>query len=152
MPEFSKLFYSNRRAELKTVIKKIMLVFITLSAILFLIIFLFSKQITMLLFGHKFIGAGDVLLIVILSAIINIIMTPIYSLPIITGNAKPALISSAIALVLQFVAIWFLVPNFQAIGAAWASVIYMLIWSLILMLYIYPIYKNLKNENSISVI
>jgi len=152
MPEFSKLFYLKRQAELKVVIKKMMTMFIVVSAIIFFVIFLFSEQITILLFGPKFIGAGDVLLIVILSAIINIIMTPIYSLPIITGDAKPALISSVIALVFQFIAIWFLVPNFQAIGAAWASVIYMLIWAILLLFYIYPIYKNLKNENSIPVI
>ncbi len=152
MPEFSKLFYSKRLFELKSVIKHMMIVFITLSVIIFLVISLFHEQITILLFGSKFIGAGGVLLIVILSAIINIIMTPIYSLPIITGNAKPALISSAIALVFQLAAIWFLVPNFQAIGAAWASVIYMLVWCFILLFYIYPIYKSLKNENSLSII
>lgn len=152
MPEFSKLFYSKKQTELKIVIKKMMIIFIFLGIIIFFIIFLFSKQITMLLFGPKFAGAEDVLLIVILSAVINIIMTPIYSLPIITGDAKPALLSSVIALVIQFVAIWFLVPNFQAIGAAWANVIYMLIWSFLILFYIYPIYKNLKNENSLSII
>lgn len=143
MPEFSKLFYSKKQSELKIIIKKMIIIFTVISMIIFFVIFLFRKQIIMLLFGPDFIGAGDVLLIVTLSAVINIIMTPVYSFPIITGDAKPALISSSLALVFQFVAIWFLVPKFQAIGAAWASVIYMFTWSLILFYYINPIYNNL---------
>ncbi|RJQ60602.1 MAG: hypothetical protein C4517_10080 [Stygiobacter sp.] len=150
-PEYSKLWYAKKIPELKQIIKKIMMILGGICFLIFIIFFAFNKNIILILFGNQFIDSSKVLLIMVIVGILNIIMIPWVSVPVISGNARAPLIAVAIALIFQIIAIITLVPTLQAIGAALSNLIYMLIWAIVLTPFILKILKIGHDENSLPI-
>jgi len=62
----------------------------------------------------------------------NMVMTPIYSVPTAAGRAEPPLAAAAVATVAQLVPMFFLIPAYGIVGAAWSNVGVCGVWTLVL--------------------
>jgi O-antigen/teichoic acid export membrane protein len=132
-PEYSRLYFSGKRQILRKLVVRFTSFFLGGALLACTILWFSSEMIIRLVFGQAFIPANDVVRILIISASINLVMIPLYSLPAATGKAGPALRATISAVFVQLLAIFLLVPKYGVIGAAWSNVAYSIIWLLVLL-------------------
>ncbi|RJQ54950.1 MAG: hypothetical protein C4521_03610 [Actinobacteria bacterium] len=128
-PEYSRLWFEHRLAELRTTMLRLLKVLLPFAVLLSLVTTLFGRQIIMVLFGSAFLPAAPILSVLIFATSINVVMAPLFLLPQAAGTGKPALIATASALLVQLGAIYLLVPQLQGLGAAWAGLLYTVVWA-----------------------
>jgi O-antigen/teichoic acid export membrane protein len=92
-----------------------------------------TEWIIRIILGEEFLPAKDVVRVLMISAVILLVMTPVYSLPAAVGRAGPALRAVVAAISVQAIFIFWLVPRQGALGAAWANVAYVVTWALVLL-------------------
>lgn len=141
-PEYSKLYFSKEILKLKQLVLKFMFLFICMGSFVGLGLWFGSDTIIKVIFGNKFLPAKDIVMIMALSAVIMIVMSPIYSLPAAVGKAGPAFYSVIFAVIVQIILMFYLVPKYGAIGAAWSNVAYVITWAVILIPSIIKILRN----------
>jgi O-antigen/teichoic acid export membrane protein len=131
-PEYSRLWFSRQKERLARLVRRFTagLALAGLAAAISLA-FLINWIIRVVL-GPGFAEAAPATLILLISGIILLSMTPASCLPGAVGRAGPALRAVIVALPLQVALMFFLVPRFGAIGAAWSNVGYFVAWSLAL--------------------
>lgn len=131
--EYAQLWFEGRRDELRALTLRLLPTVGVAAAVLTGSVYLLRSQIVDALLGEGFGPAAPVLGILVLGVFVSITMSAVYSLPTCTGDARPALQASVIALVAQAVATLVLVPKLGAEGAAWAYVAYMVVWAGVLL-------------------
>lgn len=127
--EYAELWFGGRRDDLRGLARRLLPRVGAVAGVSAGLVFLLRGVIVETLLGEDFAPAAPVLGILLIGVLISITMSAVYTLPTSTGDAKPALKASVIALVVQFAATIVLVPKFDAEGAAWAYVAYMVVWA-----------------------
>lgn len=131
-PEYSRLHFSGRKRQLRQLVLRFTIGFFVVSLFAAVILAVSIEGIIQLVLGPEFANARATALVLLQSTIIVIVMTPLYSLPAAVGRAGPALKAVTAALFVQALVAWFLVPRLGALGAAWATVAYVVVWALVL--------------------
>jgi O-antigen/teichoic acid export membrane protein len=145
-PEYSRLYFSGDREKLKRLVVKFSGLFLGLSTVVCIVLWFNSDLIIKIIFGERFLPASDVLRIMILSIFIIYVMIPVYFLPAAVGNAGPALKSATAATCVQMIFMFYLVPRYGALGAAWANVVYNIVWFAILLPSILAVLRHSTDE------
>lgn len=132
-PEYSRLFFAGEYRRLRRLVLRFFLLFsgIALAATLFL--WFGAAWIVRIVLGTQFLPAVDVIRILMISAVLVLIMSPLYSLPAAVGRAGPALWAVAVAICAQAIMIYVLVPTLGALGAAWSNAAYFLVWTVVML-------------------
>jgi O-antigen/teichoic acid export membrane protein len=131
--EYTNLYFSKDMEGLRLIARRFTLIFILISVILGGILWFGAEVIIQIILGSEFLPATNIVRVLMISVVIVSGMFPLYSLPAAVGRAEPAFWSTLIGLVAQITALFILVPSVGAIGAAWANVVYTVIWALVLL-------------------
>jgi len=130
-PKIVQLFKKNDHTNLqKTIAKSTIVIFVT-SLSFSIFILLFSKEI-LGLFGEDFIKGKDALLILVLIQLINAFFGQMGVLLNMTGNERYSLYAVILAMLLNTILNYFLIPQYGINGAAIASAFSILTWNMYL--------------------
>ncbi|MCY4211949.1 MAG: oligosaccharide flippase family protein [Gammaproteobacteria bacterium] len=129
--EYSRRWYAHEGAALRTTARRFTLLALGLAVSGYLLLLLFHRPIISVMLGEEFVDTGRLLIIMIPGALVFTSITALYILPAATGHAVPSLIWHLAALVTQVSVLLFLLPEYGAVGAAWANMSYFLVWGLV---------------------
>jgi O-antigen/teichoic acid export membrane protein len=131
-PEYSQLHFSKNVNGLRRLVGRFLVFFVLVAFLVSVVLWFGAEWIVQVVLGEDFAPAVPTLRVLMISAVILLAMSPLYSLPSAAGRAAPALQSVLAALGVQTVMILWLVPRYGALGAAWANVAYVSTWALVL--------------------
>lgn len=132
-PEYSRLYFSGNMRQLRRLTGRFAATFLSIGLLASLVLWFGAEWIIRVILGEAFLPATDVVRILMVSGVILLIMSPVYSLPAAVGRAGPALTSVMAAMGVQVIVILWLVPRLGVLGAAWANVAYVVTWSVVLL-------------------
>lgn len=141
-PEYSRLYFSGDVSRLRSLVFRFSIFFAGLGLVGLFIAWIAAEWAIRIILGDAFLSALEAVRILMVAAVINLAMSPVYSLPAAVGRAKPALWSASIALLVQIAMIIWLVPQSGALGAAWASLAYNVVWAFVLLPHILTVLKG----------
>lgn len=119
-PEYSRLWYSGRGAELRRLVLRTTLLSATLAAVGFGLLALLREPVIRFFLGNEFSGVSPLLPILLLGAFLKV--APVFRiLPLATGRVWPPLLSQTAGLVVFLAVMMWLAPVHGAAGAAWAG-------------------------------
>ncbi len=132
-PEYSRLYFSGNIRQLRRLVRRFAGLFLVLGLLASLILWFGAEWIIRIILGEAFLPAKNVVRIVVVSAVVLLAMSPVYSLPAAVGQAGSAFRSVMAAICVQLVLLFWLVPQQGALGAAWANVAYVATWAVVLL-------------------
>jgi O-antigen/teichoic acid export membrane protein len=132
-PEYSRLWFAGERARLRRLVARSSAGLAALGVCLVAAVWLAGAPVVRLLLGDAFLPAQGALVVLVLATALNIVMTPIYSVPTAAGRGGPPLLASVVAAVAQFTLMFFLIPAWGIVGAAWSNVAFIAVWTLVLL-------------------
>jgi len=112
---------------------RVIALFVAFALLVSIVLWFGAEWIIRIILGEQFLPAKNVIRILMISAVVLFVMSPIYSLPAAVGRAGPALRSVMVATGVQMVLLLWLVPRYGALGAAWANAAYTAIWAVVLL-------------------
>ena len=139
-PKISELFNLNNSKELKGNIKKATRLIFVLTTPIILFMLFFSSSI-LPLFGQGYINASVALKILLVSQIINALSGSVGMYMNMTGNERIFQRILIIALIINVVLNWILIPKYHLLGAAIATSISTVFWN------IYSVWFLFKKKN-----
>ncbi len=134
-PKISELYYSGQLDELKKLIKKITRLIFFTSLPIILILILFGNYI-LLLFGEEFVVGYTAMVLLLLGQSISIMSGPTEFFLNMTGYQKSLNYITIFSAFLNILLNYILIPIYGLIGAAFASMISLILMKLIIVLYI----------------
>ena len=129
--EYSRYWYAADGVSLRNTTRRFTILTLILAVSIFGLLILFHQPIIQIMLGDEFTEVALPLLIMIPGSILFAGVSALYKLPAATGRAIPSLVWNSCALTAQFTALFLLVPEYGAIGAAWANTIYFLVWGIV---------------------
>lgn len=132
-PEYSRLYFSGDMDRLRRLVRRFVALTLVLGLLAGLALWFGAELIIRIILGDGFLPAKQVIRILMVSAVVLLVMSPVYSLPAAVGRAAPALRSAIAATCVQVILILWLVPTQGALGAAWSWVAYAVTWSVVLL-------------------
>ena len=129
--EYSRHWYASEGAALRSKARRFTILSLILALSGYALLLIFHQPIINIMFGAEFAESARLLIIMIPGTLIFTSITALYVLPAATGRASPSLIWHLAAFVMQVSALIILVPQYGAIGAAWANTIYFMVWGLV---------------------
>ncbi|HYJ79507.1 MAG TPA: lipopolysaccharide biosynthesis protein [Longimicrobiaceae bacterium] len=138
-PEYSRLWFGGRRRELRRLVARSCGVLLAVGVVAVGIVWWQGDTVIRLLLGEPFLAARPALLILIGSAVALLVLSPVYALPAAIGRPGISLFAAAVAMAAQLLALWRLVPVYGVLGAAWASVVFVGVWGLVLLVPVLPL-------------
>lgn len=135
-PKIAEFYTKNDKEALKTIVKKSsrLIVMFSIPAIIFL--FLFSEFI-LGLFGEEFVNAKHVLWVLLLGQFIRSLSGPIAIYMNMTGKQNRMHQFLFLGLGVNILLNWIFIPKFGMQGAAYATVISIMLWSGLAVAYAY---------------
>ena len=125
--EYSRQWYAYNGASLRRAFRRFTTISVALAAVTYLGLIGIHEYAIVLILGPEFIGAANVLLIMVPGAFLFMSASALYLLPAATGRALPSLISTLLALGAMGISMLVLVPTTGVAGAAWSRTIYFLV-------------------------
>lgn len=135
-PDISKLYFSKKYVELKSLIIKSTMLNFYLAVPVILFIFLFSEKI-LVLFGENYGTANSALVIMIIAQMFNTFCGSVGVYLNMTGRQSVYLYILVVALIINIILNLILIPTYGMVGAASATGISMIFWNVIGVIYIY---------------
>ncbi|OQX83747.1 hypothetical protein B6D60_10105 [candidate division KSB1 bacterium 4484_87] len=141
MPIASSLISSNDSKELKKVYATTSKWILTLTLPLFLMIFAFSEQLIVILFGTKFIAAAPVLRVLALGFFFHAIVGPTTTTLNAFEKTKLTLLNTAVGFAVNITLHLLLIPRFGIVGAGVASASALILINLLAVVEIFVMYN-----------
>lgn len=138
-PEFSRLWFSGRRGELRRLVLRSSALLLGAGACVVAVVWWQGELVIRLLLGDAFLGARAPLLVLIGSGVALLMLSPVYSIPAAVGRPGISLGAAAAAMAAQLLVMWRLVPEHGVMGAAWASVAFVAVWGSVLLVFVLPL-------------
>ncbi len=129
--EYSRYWYASDGVALRNISRRFTILSLMLAISIFGLLIIFHRPIIHTMLGDEFGEVALPLLIMIPGAFIFASVSALYKLPAATGRAIPSLVWNSSALVAQLIALFLLIPQYGANGAAWANTIYFLVWGVV---------------------
>jgi O-antigen/teichoic acid export membrane protein len=127
-PIIANLYASDNIAEIKKVIRKTSRLILLVSCSIAVVLLVF-KDIFLGLFGEEFLASGNVLTILIVGQLVSTFTGPASTLFDMSGHEKMSLTIFSLSAAVNVALNLYLIPQFDAEGAALATVISMALWS-----------------------
>jgi len=131
-PEYSRLWFTHQHARLRRLVAWSSAGLAGVGVLAVAGVWLAGGLLIRLLLGSAFLGAREALVVLVLASVLNLAMTPVYSVPTAAGRGGAPLRAALAATVVQFALMYFLVPAHGIVGAAWSNVAFYLAWTLVL--------------------
>ena len=100
---------------------------------------IYGKDIVILVFGGEFREACTPLVILSLGQLINAAAGSVGFILNMTGHERDTAVGVTIAAAVNIVLNWLLIPRYQAVGAAWATGVSLMVWNVLL---VYAVYRR----------
>jgi len=135
-PKIAEFYTKNDKEALKTIVKKSsrLILMFSIPAILFLFIF---SEFILSLFGEEFVNAKHVLWVLLLGQFIRSLSGPIAIYMNMTGKQNRMHQFLFLGLGVNILLNWIFIPKFGMQGAAYATVISIMLWSGLAVVYAY---------------
>lgn len=133
-PTFARLYSAKSMDELQRFISFCTRLIFFVSLPIMIVIYVFSKDILLLIFGVEYISASTPLRILIIGHLINAAMGSVVSLLNMTGHEKDTLKGISVAVLLNILLNALLIPRLGGEGAAIATTITFFVWNTLLWL------------------
>ena len=140
-PEYSRHWYAGRGAELRRTLRRSSTLSLALALAGFGLLVLLHRPIIRIVLGEEFADAASPLLIMIPGALVAS-SGVVSSLNVATGHTWSVLVSAMVGVLASLAVIVWLVPQYGAVGAAWASTTYSLVSLLVLAPFIVSIVRQ----------
>lgn len=131
-PQIAKLYKNGELEASQKLLTKSVRLSVLFTAPITLSIIILGEPLIWFLFGGNYLDAYPVLVILCLGALLNALMGSVALVLNMTGNEKPALISSIAALIINLILLLTLVPIYGAVGAAVSVLIGLGCWNVIM--------------------
>jgi O-antigen/teichoic acid export membrane protein len=141
---FAALYASNKLDDLQRLVAVSSLTITFLAFIPFIFIVLETELIIDIIFGEEYLRGANALIILIFGQFLNASFGSVGALLNMTGHEKDAIKGMVIALVLNIILSFILIPVYGIIGASISASLSLLTWNLILRFYVK---KNLQIES-----
>ena len=142
-PQIVKLYNANKNKKLQRIITLTTRGVVALSLPVALFFIFFSEQLIELLFGSEYQAAAIVLTILALGQLLNTLIGPAVLILNMTGHEKLNVKGIILALLLNIVLSFILIPLYGLVGAAIATVVSLTSWKIVLAWWTYK-YTGLK--------
>ena len=129
--EYSKHWYAREGAALRNTARRFTILALALAVSGYLLLLIFNQPIINIMLGEEFADSALLLIIMIPGALVFTSITALYILPAATGRAIPSLVWHVAALAAQVSVLLYLLPQYGAVGAAWANTSYFLVWGIV---------------------
>lgn len=129
--EYSKHWYAREGAALRNTARRFTILALALAVSGYLLLLIFNQPIINIMLGEEFADSALLLIIMIPGALVFTSITALYILPAATGRAIPSLVWHVAALAAQVSVLLYLLPQYGAVGAAWANMSYFLVWGIV---------------------
>lgn len=140
--EFSRLWFSGNVNELRGLAKRFSLAFLGLGFFGIAATALAVDWIVQTVLGPQFVAGRETTLILLISTVVTVALTPITCIPSAVGDNGPTTWAAVFALSVQVGVLWFLVPRMGAIGAAWSNVAYTFALTLVILRVVCQIFRR----------
>jgi len=134
-PKISELYYSNKPDELKIVVQKTTKFIALLSLPVVVVLIVFGKSI-LSLFGTEFITGYMALIFLLIGQIFSVFSGPAEFFLNMTGHQKELNIITIVCAILNIVLNYFFIPTYGIEGAAFASMISLIVMKIVALIYI----------------
>ena len=134
MSHFAKLHKEENTQKLQSMLILSTRIVLAVAALSFVLLALFGKILLGLLFGGEFVGANSALIILSIGQLASAFFGPVALVLNMTGNERVTLYSSLWSLAANVVLNVTLIPIWGATGAAVATAVSLLVWSVFLSL------------------
>ncbi|MEL6458183.1 MAG: flippase [Cyanobacteria bacterium J06621_15] len=135
-PNIASLYQAGKLALLESIVKKSSQLVSFSCCIVAAFIFIFKDSL-LGLFGQEFLASNNVLILLIMGQLVNILVGPVDILLNMSGKEKLSLIIFSISAVANISLNYYLIPKFGAEGAAIATSISTITWSLSSMILVF---------------
>ncbi len=125
LPLVVKLHAQGKKGELNQLYQSVSKLIIYASIPLFVLLFIFSKEIMELVYGSQYSASHNLLRILCVAQLANVLSGPIAPLLIMTGHQKHWLLTAASAFIMNVVANIILINLFGIVGSAYALILTM---------------------------
>lgn len=132
-PEYSRLWYAGEKKQLLNIVVQSTALLVGVMGILLIIFIPLSGPIITLIYGDAFSVGQGVFVILLIASLLSALMVPLNTLQIASGQAWPSTLASVVTVAGQGTLLFWLVPLYGTIGAAWARV-FALVGSLAIMI------------------
>lgn len=132
-PEYSRLWYASEKKQLLKVVVQSTALLVGAMGILLIVFIPLSGPIITLVYGDAFSAGQDVFVILVIASLLSALMVPLNTLQMASGQAWPSTLASVVTVGGQGTLLFWLVPLYGTIGAAWARV-FALVGSLAIMI------------------
>jgi len=133
-PIFAKLYASGNKQQLQKIVTQCCRVVFAIALLTTIILITFGQNL-LSLFGSEFAQGQNILTILSIGQLINAFSGSVALLLIMTGHDKYTAIGVSISAILNIILNSILIPQFDAIGAAIATAMSMIVWNIILIFY-----------------
>ena len=134
-PKIAKFFVAGRHEELERLVHNASKLIISISFPILLLIFVFPEEI-MEFFGKEFIVGSSVMMMLSIGQLINVLCGPVGSIMQMTNNQTIFKNVVSLALIVNILLNYILIPIYGIEGAAIASMTSMILWNIILLVII----------------
>jgi len=134
-PKIAKFFVAGRHEELERLVHNASKLIISISFPILLLIFIFPEEI-MEFFGKEFIVGSSVMMMLSIGQLINVLCGPVGSIMQMTNNQTIFKNVVSLALIVNILLNYILIPVYGIEGAAIASMTSMILWNIILLVII----------------
>ncbi|MDA7746710.1 flippase [Psychromonas sp.] len=143
MPNIARLYKKGDIQATQILLSKSVRLSVLVSLPIIISLVIFGEFAINLLFGESYLRAYPILVILCFGQLVNVLMGSVGVVLNMTGNEKSALKSLSIALIVNIVLLFTLVPFYGSIGAAVAVSLSLVCWNILMAFDVYRI-TNLK--------
>ncbi len=138
-PEIAKLYVQGAQEKLQKMITWSARMVLAMALPVAVIFWLYGKEIINLVFGSDFSQAWTPLVILSCGQLISAAAGSVGYILNMTGHERDVMVGVTLAAAVNIVLNWFLIPRYQAAGAAWATGVSMAVWNIFL---VYMVYRR----------
>ncbi|MDC3068105.1 oligosaccharide flippase family protein [Paracoccaceae bacterium] len=144
-PHLVKSHHSQDKQAMQALVSNSSIYMFLMTFIIGLILIIYATQLLNLTFGKEYVIASTALQVLLMSQIINVFFGPVGTILNMTGLEKEAMIVVVFANIINIILDAIFIPLFGLVGAASASAVSIVLWTIILR---YFIRKKLEIESS----
>ncbi len=123
-PTMANLYVKGELQRLKKLVANCTGIIFIVSLFLFLLVYFLGEFLIGFLFGHKYVEAYGPLLVLCSGQLFNALLgTVVGQLLIMTGHERETTIGIGLGALINFILCFYLIPEYRALGAAFASAI-----------------------------
>jgi O-antigen/teichoic acid export membrane protein len=150
-PAYSRLWHTNAIPRLRRVVSSLSLVLFVIGIGAASLVALTADSLIGSVLGDQFLAARDSVMILLICAVVQLVMSAVYPLPSAAGHAGPPFRATVAALALQAVVLVLALPKNGAMAAAWSNVAFVCTWAILVIAFVLRLLRKTPATSNAAV-